>query len=605
MKLHDNETITAWKVYSRLLRVLSRKGTLRALIASRRLDPESVDSFGKEIERAAVKWPDGIAIKFEDRALTFAEVNTASNRYARALKSLGVGKGDVVALNVENRPEFLLALSGAYKLGAIGALINTSLRSSALEHCLALVSPRVVIVGEEQLEALEALGERSSIAPMWAYLADTGASGCPDGFIDLDVLAASEDDTNLLETNNIKLGDPATYVYTSGTTGLPKASINDHRRLRYGGILVGGLVVRCGPGDTTYTSLPFYHVTSLMGGYSGAIHTGAAVAIGRKFSASTFWDEIRRYDATAMIYIGEMLRYLHNQPPSARDRDHRVRLMYGAGLRHEIWTDFKQRFGIEQVREVYGSSESPSAFLNLLNFDKTAGWSPTGWKTVEYDIDLDVPVRGNDGLLVEVKAGGVGLLVFAINDAQPYNGYTDEAASAKKILTDVFEKGDRWFHTGDLVLNQGHGHIRFIDRIGDTFRWRGENVATTEVERVLNSWPQVEDAVVYGVEVPGTEGRCGMAWIQLFEGQELDRSGLAKSLRAELPSYAVPRFLITASDGATTTGTFKHQKTHLKKAGYALAANQAPVYVLPPDAEAFAALTAETEQLVNSGAIRL
>lgn len=601
----DNETITGWRVYSRLVRVLTRKGTLKALIASRRLDPESNDSFGKEIERAAAKWPDGIAIKFEDRQLTFAQVNAAANRYARALASLGVSKGDVVAINIENRPEFLLTLSGVYKLGAVGALINTSLRSAALSHCLSLVDPRVVIVGEEQLDAVLALEGRGAIAPIWAHIADRGEAGCPEGFADLDALAAAQSEENLPETNAIKLGDPATYVYTSGTTGLPKASINDHRRLRYGGILVGGLVVRCGPGDTTYTALPFYHVTSLMGGYSGAIHTGAAVAIGRRFRASTFWEEIRRHDATAMIYIGEMLRYLHNQPRTARDRDHRVRVMYGAGLRHEIWADFKERFGIEQVREVYGSSESPSAFLNLLNFDKTAGWSPTGWKTVAYDVDQDAPVRGDDGLLVEVRPGGVGLLIFEISDAQPYNGYTDEEASAKKVLTDVFKPGDRWFHTGDLVLNQGHGHIRFIDRVGDTFRWRGENVATTEVERVLNGWHQIEDAVVYGVEVPGTEGRCGMAWVRVRPEEELDLDGLAKTLRAELPGYAVPRFLTTGAGDAAVTGTFKHQKADLKRAGYRRESNAGPVHVLAPDADGFAPLTAQAEAQIAAGALRL
>ncbi len=601
----SNEQITAWKVYTRLFRVLTQKGALKALIASRKLDPASVDSFGKEIERAAEKWPDGVAIKFEDRRITFAEVNAASNRYARALKDLGVTKGDVVAINIENRPEFLLVLSGVYKLGAIGALINTSLRSSALEHCISLVEPRLVVIGEEQLAAIDTLEDRTAVAPGWAYIADTGESPCPESYTDLEALAAPQSSENLPETDQIKLGDPATYVYTSGTTGLPKASINDHQRLRYGGILVGGLVVRCDPGDTTYTALPFYHVTSLMGGFSGAVHTGAAVAIGRKFSASTFWDEIRRYDATAMIYIGEMLRYLHNQPATATDRDHRVRLMYGAGLRHEIWADFKERFGIEQVREVYGSSESPSAFLNLFNFDKTAGWSPTGWKTVAYDVDLDEPVRGQGGLLVEVKPGNVGLLVFEISAAQPYNGYTDEEASAKKVLRNVFKANDQWFHTGDLVLNQGHGHIRFIDRVGDTFRWRGENVATTEVERVINGWHQVEDAVVYGVEVPGSEGRCGMAWAQMRDGEQLDLDGLAKTLRAELPAYAVPRFLVTASVGASVTATFKHQKADLKKAGYSLDSNTDPVHVLTPDADTFAALTPETESGIAAGTVRL
>jgi len=599
-----NEEITALRVYGRLLRKLTRPGVMRSLVESRRLNPETRDSLAYRLEVAARQWPDRPAIKFEDRVLTWREFNATCNRYAHTLTDLGVGRGDVVVVNIINRPEMLLCTMAALKIGAIAALVNTGQTGESLAHSMNLVKPRAVITGEEQLDVLGTIDDLDDVTDTWIYCADHGERGCPDGWIDLDLAAQAASTEDPPGTSEITLGHPAVYIYTSGTTGLPKAAVTPHSRLRMGGLMVGKVVQELGPDDTVFSALPLYHSTGLLGGWAACVHTGASLAIARRFSAADFWDDIRRFEATCFSYVGEVLRYLLNQPPHPDDRRHRVRAIYGAGLRPEIWHEFKERFGIEGIHEVYGASESPSGFLNLLNFDRTCGWNPRGWKTVAFDTENDHPVRGADGHLQEVGPGSVGLLIMKVDEHQRFEGYTDEAATTAKVVRDAFTPGDTWFNTGDLVLNQGHGHVRFADRTGDTFRWTGENVATTEVEGVASSWPQIDQAVVYGVEVSGTEGRCGMALVLLEDGEELDLAGFATHLRDNLPRYAVPRFLRVGQEVAMT-GTFRFQKFELKREAYDPDQVGDPLYLLTPSDDAFRPLTASLRDQVDRREIRL
>ncbi|MBW3663724.1 MAG: long-chain-acyl-CoA synthetase [Actinobacteria bacterium] len=598
-----NEEITGWKVYSRLIRKMSRPGVLPAFVKARRLDNDTVDSLGQRVVVASATWPDEIAIKYEDLAITWREFNERTNRYAHALADRSIGRDDVVAVDVVNRPEMLVATMAVLKLGGIAALINTGIKGDPLAHSLRVVDPKAIIIGEEQVASLETIST-DGIAETWLWISDGGGAGCPHEWTDLDEAAASAPTTNPPVTASLKLGHPAIYIYTSGTTGLPKAAITKHLRLRMGGMLVGKAILELTPSDTVYSPLPLYHSTGLLGAWASAVHTGSAIAIGRRFSASTFWDEIRRHEATAFNYVGEVLRYLLNQPPTPGDRDHSVRGIYGAGLRPEIWDEFKERFNIPNIYEVWGASESPNGFLNLLNFDKTIGWNPMGWKTVEWDMVREQPVRGADGFMREIGPGGTGLLIMKIDAHQEFAGYTDAEATEKKILRDVFEPSDAWFDSGDLVHNLGHGHARFVDRTGDTYRWNGENVATTEVEGVAGAWHQVDQAVVYGVEVPGTEGRCGMVLLMLHEGQELDAEGFAKHLRSQLPKFAVPRF-VRISSTVAMTGTFRPQKFDLKSDGYDPAKITDPLLILVPDEDAFRPVTPEVVDQVASGDIRL
>ena len=342
----------------------------------------------------------------------------------------------------------------------------------------------------------------------------------------------------------------------------------------------GRLGARLHPGDTLYCCLPLYHNNAVTVALSAVLGGGATFALGAKFSASGFWDEVRAADATAFVYIGELCRYLLNRPASPRDRDHRVNTMIGNGLRAEIWDEFKSRFGVQRVVEFYGASEGNIAFINVLNADRTAGICPLPHAVVEYDEDSGAPRRGADGRLRRVPRGEVGLLLAKVTDRAPFDGYTDDEASERKLVRDAFDDGDVWFDTGDLVRRQGWWHVAFVDRLGDTFRWKGENVATTEVEGAFAGIPDVEHAVVYGVEVPGTDGKAGMAAITLRDGARFDGAAVARALYEALPAYAVPLF-VRVVDELEQTSTFKSKKVDLRKQGYA-DAEGAPVRARRP-----------------------
>lgn len=595
--------ISGREFYGRLVRKLSHRGVLPALAKLQRLSDSEQDSMGALLERRAAETPAGIALRFEEEVYTWAEINAWSNRCARALKGVGVGKGDVVAVFISNRPAFVAVAMGALKLGAVGALINTGLTGDVLVHSLRRAGPKVLVAGEELLCSLQSIAE-TELPTERFFVEEAGATALPADFRSFTTATASMPSTNLAETAAVGFGDAAFYIYTSGTTGMPKCAVNKHRRLFMGGLFAGKALRELGPDDVIYSPLPMYHVTALMGGWCACLFTGATFAMARGFSASTFWDDIRRHNATGFNYVGEIARYLWNQPPSPQDRNHRVTNMMGAGLRHEIWDDFKTRFGIDAVYEVYGGSESPGGFVNMFNFDRTCGWSPRGWTVAEWDHDADDLVRGADGRATKLGPGGQGVLLMAIHEHQQFDGYTDPEATRVKVLRDVFKPGDQWFDTGDLVLNQGHGHVQFIDRLGDTYRWHSENVATTQVEGVLNGYAGVLESIVYGIEIPGLEGRTGMARLVLDDAAQVDLAGLARHLRASLPEYAVPRFLRMSRDRSDVTATFRYKKSDLKAEGHLPPATEDAIWLIVPGSDP-QPMSAALDAAVRSGAIRL
>ncbi|TNF11593.1 MAG: long-chain-acyl-CoA synthetase, partial [Pseudomonadales bacterium] len=333
-------------------------------------------------------------------------------------------------------------------------------------------------------------------------------------------------------------------------------------------------------------TLPCYHNNAVTVCWSAALAGGAAIALRRRFSASAFWSDVARYRATCFGYIGELCRYLLNQPVQPAEQNNSLRCMIGNGLRPSIWAEFKQRFGIRQITEFYASSEGNIGFTNVFNFDNTVGYTPATYAIVRYDLENDCVLRDAKGFLHKADKGEAGLLISEISAKWPFDGYTDPAKSESVILRNVFKKGDAWFNTGDLMRDIGCKHAQFVDRLGDTFRWKGENVSTTEVENVLGAFPGVEDAVVYGVEIPATNGRCGMAALRLTPGSDLDGAALASYLDAELPAYAAPLFIRLLGE-VETTGTFKYKKTDLKQAAYDPARSDDPLYVRLPDTAHF------------------
>ncbi len=425
----------------------------------------------------------------------------------------------------------------------------------------------------------------------------------PAGWQNLLGLAQHLASENLPETARVRLKDACFLIYTSGTTGLPKASIMSHGKWikAYGGFGHSGLGLN--NTDVLYLTLPCYHNNAVTVCWSAVLAGGAAIALRRRFSASAFWKDVKHYQATCFGYIGELCRYLLNQPPCPEERHNSLTCMIGNGLRPSIWSEFKQRFGIERITEFYASSEGNIGFTNLFNFDNTVGYSPAPYAIVRYDLENDRPLRTPKNFMEKAKKGEPGLLISEISPKWPFDGYTDPAKSAAVILRNVFKQGDAWFNSGDLMRDIGFKHTQFVDRLGDTFRWKGENVSTTEVENALGAFPGIEDAVVYGVEIPGTNGRCGMAALRLAQGTEVQTASLAAHLDRELPPYAAPLFLRLLKE-VETTGTFKYKKTDLKKAAYNPDDVNDPLFVRLPGAAYFRCLDAGLYQAIQSGHYR-
>lgn len=556
---------------------------------------ENKISWGSCVEEIAQKYPDNIAVKFEDIVLTYKEFNERVNQYANYFISLGLKKGDVVKIFIKNRIEFLLVYTANAKIGAISSLINTDIRKKTLVYSLNLTPGKIVIVGEECFEVFN--NSKSDLnlsdAQKFCFVPDGGEMALPEGFIDLPQTVKDFPVDNPPTTADVKLTDVLAYLYTSGTTGMPKAALLTHYRVVGPGFAFGRLIAEMTPDDVMYIPLPFFHGTSLMTGWSTILLSGGALALTRKFSVSHFWDEIRKFKATAFNYVGEMCRYLMNQPASPDDLNNSVRVVIGNGLRPEIWKDFKKRFDIPFIAEFYGSSEGIGGYGNVFNFDCTCGYGFGNSTIVKYDFDEEKPIKNKRGFMRKVRRGEIGLLIVESEGVNQFLGYTEEDATEVKLFRDAFKKGDAWFNTGDLMRDQGCNHAQFIDRLGDTFRWKGHNVSTTEIEEVFNIFDHVLISSVYGVKIPYTDGRAGMAaFIPSSDVSEFDFKGLTHLLSENLAPYAIPIFLRFKSD-LSITHTFKLKKLKLKKEGFDLENIGDPLFILLPDESEYTPLTKE------------
>ncbi|REH38931.1 citronellyl-CoA synthetase [Paraperlucidibaca baekdonensis] len=546
----------------------------RGLFGLATLKPDSEMSIGRVLERWARQTPDRVAVQWQDRHWTYAEFNSWVNRLAASFAHHGVKSGETVAILAENSPTQLACVAAAVKLGAVAGMLNFNQRGDVLRHSIDLVKPRLLVLSDECSDALASTdinpASRPDIGFFWMQgqgHAPQESADCPEGFADLARDAGRRRSINPDSTRHVQARQPCFFIFTSGTTGLPKASVMTHYRWLASMAGVGNATLRLRSDDVFYCCLPLYHNNALTVAWGCVLSAGATLAIDRKFSATHFWDRLRHHRATSFTYIGELLRYLLNRDAQDNDTAHDVRLITGNGLRPEIWQQFQQRFGIERIYEFYGASESNIGFINAFGVTETAGFSPLPFAIVEFDADSDEPVRNAKGRLLKVKKGGVGLLISEVSERRPFDGYTDPEAGEKKMLRDVFKKGDCYFNTGDLVRDQGLRHIQFVDRVGDTFRWKGENVASTEVEGVLASVSGIAHGAVYGVSVPHSDGRAGMAAITLKPGVRFDGAAVAAALTATLPRYAVPVFIRVQAE-QDTTGTFKYRKVELKAAGF-------------------------------------
>jgi len=571
--------------------------------------PTTCDSFAARVESTTARFPHHKAIIFEGRTLTWRELNALSNQYAAVLRAQGLVRGDAVSVVMENRVEFLGTLIALNKLGVIAALINTNLTGKPLIHCMKITRSKMCIFGAERMEVIDQARSNPELQDIerWLFVADTGREQCPAWALNQGAAAAQASSANPPETSRSTLADTALYIYTSGTTGLPKASVITNRRFLLAAALSYKGGIKCRESDCIYLCLPLYHGTGLFLGVGASFATGACMFVRRKFSGSNFLSEVREHRATCFIYIGELCRYLLNVPRQPDDHETPLISMMGNGLRPDVWHEFKERFGVKRIAEFYGSSEGNVAFVNMLNKNCTVGMTSIPVALVKYDVDADMIERDANDRLIKAAHGEPGLLLGKITPHTLFEGYTNAEDTEKKILRNVFEQGDAWFNTGDLMktvdvgYSLGLAHYQFVDRVGDTFRWKSENVSTNEVGEIINGHPQVDFCNVYGVEIPQANGRAGMAALVLHPDVEaLDLESFSDYVNEHLPAYARPVFLRIQPE-LDTTGTFKLLKGDLRKQGYDLEQINDPLYVLKPRSDRYEPLDAQFAALLREG----
>ena len=564
------------------------------------------------IERRAAAQPGDVFVRFEGRELRYGAFNAAANQVAHWALARGLGKGDVVALLMQNRPEYLTLWAGLAKVGATTALVNTQLTGRALAHALGEARARLVVLGAECLASWSSLADATPTDVELLVAADPGgppAPTLPAGARRLEDEAAQQPETNPPRRIRAALrgGDPLFYIYTSGTTGLPKAARFSHARFMGGGTYA--LLAGFGKTDSLYCPLPLYHTVGGVMCVNAVLRAGGTLALARRFSARRFWDDVVEMGVTAFQYVGELPRYLLDQPAHPLERRHRIRFCVGNGMRPEVWERFRERFRIPHIVEFYGATESNVSMVNLDDRVGSVGKPAPGLRValVGYDVENQELLRDVAGRLVVCREGQTGELIGRISEGRTiagrFEGYTSGEATESKILRDVFTRGDAWFRSGDLMRRDADGFFFFVDRIGDTFRWKGENVSTQEVADAIGELAGIELCAVYGVQLPGADGRAGMAALVLRNGSALDGGVLFAHVAQHLPGYARPAFVrvIVAAD---LTGTFKIRKGPLQREGFEPTASGDPVLVRDDTQQAYLPLTHAMRERIRSGDAR-
>ena len=582
------------------------KGLSRTLKRVKSIAPDSSNLICDDLEAAVDKWSASQAIVFEGKSVSYAELDAIANRYAHWAKGQGITRGATVALFMPNRLEYLAIWYGLSKVGVATALINNQLTGPALAHCLnisqalhCIVDPETSPCFEQVKVGLERHVQQWVLGP---------AHGDQRDLVNALKSCSQLRPDRLTARNGLTAGDTALYIFTSGTTGLPKAARITHMRAQlYMRGFAGSTGARAT--DRIYVTLQLYHATGGLCAVGAALLNGGAVVLRKKFSASQFWDDVVAENCTMFAYIGELCRYLANNPETPNERAHKIRLIFGNGLRPDVWDVMLDRFKVGGVLEFYGATEGN---VSLFNFDGRRGAigrvpgylkSKFNIRIVKFDVETETPVRGANGCCIEAAPGEIGECIGHIaSDARSnFTGYADKAATEKKILHDVFDKGDAWFRTGDLMRSDGDGYLYFIDRIGDTFRWKGENVATSEVAERLAGVPGVLEVNVYGVPIHGMDGKAGMA--ALVVEDPFDLATLADYVDRELPGYARPVF-VRLQKQIETTGTFKYRKMDLVNEGFDLTLTKDPLYFRDPG-KGYVKLTKALHAKIISGSFKL
>lgn len=580
---------------------------LKAIEITARIETNPERLLADVVDEWAEISPDHPAILSDLESFSYEALSRRINRYARWALAAGVERGDTVCLLMPSRPDYLAAWLGITKVGGVVALINTQLVGASLTHCIDVARPTHMLVAAELADALSKASADLRCAPqVWYHGGDSS-----DQRIDLALQQIDDSRLSPDKRPPVNINDLALLIYTSGTTGLPKAARVSHRRvMSWAGWFAG--LTNAAPADRMYNCLPIYHSVGGVVATGSMLMAGGSVVIAEKFSARRFWDDVVRWDCTLFQYIGELCRYLLQATPSDAEARHRLRLCCGNGLRGDVWEQFQSRFAIPRILEFYASTEGNFSLYNVEGKPGAIGRIPAFLAhrfpaaIVRFDIETGAPLRNAEGLCVACERGEAGEAIGRIGDPQAsggrFEGYTSGGESEKKILRDVFAPGDAWFRTGDLMLLDDKGYFHFVDRVGDTYRWKGENVAASEVVDTIAACTGVIDASVYGVTVPHAEGRAGMA--ALVVDDHFDLATLRRHMADRLPAYACPVF-VRIRPALDITETFKQKKQELVREGFDPALTSDPLYFNDVAADAFVPIDAALAARLQAGSVRL
>lgn len=580
------------------LRALER--TARIAVSPRRVLPVVVSEL-------AITQGNAPALISERERFTYKELSNRVNQYARWALDHDIAKGDTVALMMPNRPEYLAAWLGITSVGGVVALLNTNLRGPSLAHCINAVAPKHSIIAAGLTSAFEtALPFLSSVSNVWSH----GRADALPMRIDNELGRYSEDPLSAIELRRVTVDDLALLIFTSGTTGLPKAARVSHARvMQWSHWFAGMMDVQAS--DRMYDCLPMYHSVGGVMVPGAVLAGGGSVYIREKFSAGQFWSDVVRWDCTLIQYIGELCRYLLQSfsdcPP------HNIRMACGNGLARDIWGDFQSQFRIPRILEFYASTEGGVSLFNIEGEPGALGRVPSYLThrfspvLVQFDFVTEQPIRNDQGLCIPCAPEETGEALGPVVDdpssvGSRFEGYSSPLDSEKKLLHNVLKPGDCWVRTGDLIRRDKRGFFYFVDRVGDTFRWKGENVSTCEVAVAIHAFPGIRHANVYGVPVASADGRAGMA--ALVMEPDLDFPELRRYLATNLPRYARPLFLRIMQE-IDLTGTFKISKTALIRQGYNPTASPDVIYFDHPERNAYVRLDESLYCAIQSGQVRL
>jgi citronellyl-CoA synthetase len=562
-------------------------------------------SLGTLIENWAKEKSDKIGIYFEDESWTWSQVNNECNAVANYFRNLGLKPKDTIALIHENSPEYLFITVGINKIQGISALININQRKQALVHAIEIVKPKWIIIGDEKfLDFFDKIVNELSIKKENIFVLKNPQNKTHN-YLDLSEILKLSSKDNPPTTYNSKLADIAEYIYTSGTTGLPKAVIITNFAFPINGLYYGSCFAHVESDDIIYSVTPLYHSLANCTAFGIAVYFGATFVLAKRFSASNYWKDIRKYKVSVAFYIGEIPRYLLNKPPSDRDKDHTLKKIIGLGLRKEIWEEFKSRFNIEHIYEYYSSTEG---FGPLVNFDEVPGMigrntNPNS-AIAKVDAETGELIKNNEGFLIKCMPGDTGMSLLKIQDIKNYTKYRDNEKTKQRIIQNVFEPNDAYFKTFDFLKVHENEWVSFADRFGDTFRWKGENVSTLEVENTLDTHQMVLSSAVYGVSIPNTDGKAGMVSLMVESASDLDINTISRFISDSLPKYSIPVFLRIRKT-LDLTGSYKITKVDLKREGYDIEKITDRIYIWEASKKTYIPFDSDLYEQLKAGKLRL